>query len=103
MLHFEPYRQRKKFLHALARRVCLKEFYGDVYVLHSKQKLGKEKTDPLLTALSIPYIVIPIESIEVSQMLHQQDRGRKSVLTSAKVRKVFETAKFQLLQNIVKK
>jgi hypothetical protein len=35
-------------------------------------------------------------------MLYQQDRGQ-SGLTSAKVRKVFETAKFQLLQNIVKK
>ena len=43
MLHFEPYCQRKKFLHALARRVCLKEFYGDVYILHNK-KMGKEKT-----------------------------------------------------------
>jgi hypothetical protein len=36
-------------------------------------------------------------------MLYQQDRGENPVLTSAKVRKVFETAKFQLLQNIVKK
>jgi len=47
--------------------------------------------------------VIPIESIEVQQMLYQQDRGENPVLTSAKVRKLFETAKFQPLQNIVKK
>ena len=66
----------------------------------SSQKLGENKNPQVVWCRPRDFVIYlePIEYRLNIEVLYQSPH-----LTSAKVRKVFETTKFQLLQNIVKK